>query len=99
MNPAGRIVVAKFKTAGQGVLKNLRTVAQPKCSWVKGAHMHPFLSPGGTKGLFNSDESGVLQAYMFTGFQMVIEIGGCPYFPKARPLGFARTLDRALQRP
>jgi Tol biopolymer transport system component len=29
--------------------------------------MHPFLSPDGTMGFFNSDESGLLQAYMITG--------------------------------
>ena len=32
------------------------------------AHPHPFVSPDGTKGFFNSDESGVLQAYMVVGF-------------------------------
>lgn len=31
------------------------------------AHPHPFLSPDGATGFFNSDESGVLQAYMVTG--------------------------------
>ena len=36
-------------------------------SWVKEAHVHPFLSPDGTMGFFNSDESGVLQAYMICG--------------------------------
>lgn len=30
-------------------------------------HPHPFLSPDGTTGFFNSDESGVLQAYMVRG--------------------------------
>ena len=62
-----RVVVAELGKPGEGVLENLRSVAQPKCSWVKGAHMHPFLSPDGTMGFFNSDESGVLQAYMVRG--------------------------------
>lgn len=31
-------------------------------------HAHPFLSPDGRTGFFNSDESGVLQAYMLRGF-------------------------------
>jgi hypothetical protein len=30
-------------------------------------HSHPFLSPDGKTGFFNSDESGVLQAYMIRG--------------------------------
>ncbi|MCC6488187.1 MAG: hypothetical protein IT364_11875 [Candidatus Hydrogenedentes bacterium] len=68
MDPTGRVVVAELGVPGEGVLENLRSVAQPKCSWVKGAHMHPFLSPDGTMGFFNSDESGVLQAYMVRGF-------------------------------
>jgi Tol biopolymer transport system component len=62
------VVVADLGESGEGVLENLRTVAQPKCSWAKGAHMHPFLSPDGSKGFFNSDESGILQAYMVQGF-------------------------------
>jgi hypothetical protein len=33
----------------------------------KGAHIHPFLSPDGKRGFLNSDESGVVQAYMVTG--------------------------------
>jgi len=68
MDPRGRIVVAELDTPGEGALRGLRTVAHPKCSWVKGAHMHPFLSPDGSLGFFNSDESGVLQAYMVRGF-------------------------------
>jgi len=68
MDQRGRVVVAKLGAPGEGVLRDVRPVAHPKCSWLKGAHMHPFLSPDGTKGFFNSDESGVLQAYMVTGF-------------------------------
>lgn len=68
MDTRGKVVVAELGKPGEGVLQNLRPVAQPKCSWVKGAHMHPFLSPDGSRGFFNSDESGILQAYMVTGF-------------------------------
>lgn len=39
-------------------------------SWTKEAHPHPFLSPDGRHGFFNSDESGVLQAYMVTGWNV-----------------------------
>ena len=62
------MVVAELGKPGEGVLKNLRPVARPKCSQLKGAHMHPLLSPDGSKGFFNSDESGILQAYMVQGF-------------------------------
>ena len=31
------------------------------------AHIHPFLSPDGKLAFFNSDKSGVLQAYMVRG--------------------------------
>jgi Tol biopolymer transport system component len=33
----------------------------------KQTQAHPFLSPDGTMGFFNSDESGILQAYMVRG--------------------------------
>lgn len=67
-NQEGRVVVAQLGTPGESVLKDLRRVVQPKSSWAKNAHIHPFLSPDGAKGFFNSDESGVLQAYMVQGF-------------------------------
>ena len=40
-------------------------------SWTKEAHVHPFLSPDGTMGFFNSDESGMLQAYMIRGLDTI----------------------------
>jgi hypothetical protein len=64
----GRVVLAELGEPGEGVLRNLRSLVNPKCSWAKGAHIHPFLSPDGTKGFFNSDESGTLQAYMVRNF-------------------------------
>jgi len=36
----------------------------PRNNYSKKAHIHPFLSPNGKFGFFNSDESGILQAYM-----------------------------------
>jgi len=39
----------------------------PRNSWQKGTHIHPFLSPDGATGFFNSDESDTLQAYMIAG--------------------------------
>lgn len=68
MNPEGRVVVAELGAPGKEPLHTLRRIAWPKCSWKKGAHIHPFLSPDGSTGFFNSDESGALQAYMVRGF-------------------------------
>lgn len=68
MNEEGRVVVAELGAPGEGLLTNLRRVAHPRSSWAKQAHIHPFLSPDGTLGFFNSDESGVLHAYMVRGF-------------------------------
>lgn len=39
----------------------------PRSSWKSEAHIHPFLSPDGRCGFFNSDETGILQAYMIRG--------------------------------
>lgn len=39
----------------------------PHSSWKAEAHIHPFLSPDGSMGFFNSDESGTVQAYMIRG--------------------------------
>ena len=44
-------------------------VARPGSSWTRDGHMHPFLSPDGRSGFFNSDESGVVQAYMVSGWK------------------------------
>ena len=54
----------------QGALANARKVVDPGSSWQKDTHIHPFLSPDGGSGFFNSDESGVLQAYMVRGWQV-----------------------------
>ena len=39
-------------------------ILNPRSSWKKESHIHPFLSPDGQTGFFNSDESGTLQCYM-----------------------------------
>ena len=41
---------------------------KPRIVLAKDTHIHPFLSPDGVSGFFNSDESGVLQAYMVRGW-------------------------------
>lgn len=63
----GKIYVAEFGEPGTAPLRNFRYLLNPRSSWKKEAHIHPFLSPDGTMGFFNSDESGILQAYLIRG--------------------------------
>lgn len=63
----GKIYVADLGQPGQDPLCNFRYLLCPKSSCQKHAHIHPFLSPDGALGFFNSDESGILQAYMIRG--------------------------------
>ncbi len=46
-------------------LQNWRLILNMQSS--KRAHPHPFLSPDGKTGFFNSDESGIMRPYMVTG--------------------------------
>ncbi|MDP6115055.1 MAG: hypothetical protein QGG53_24600 [Planctomycetota bacterium] len=64
-----RLFVAEFGEPGQDALKNWQYLLSPRSSCGKQAHIHPFLSPDGKTGFFNSDESGILQAYMVRGFE------------------------------
>ncbi len=50
--------------ARDGDFANPRLLLRPRSAVEKGAHIHPFLSPDGKRAFFNSDESGILQAYM-----------------------------------
>jgi len=63
----GRIFVAGLGEPGKDPLRHWRYLLNPKSSCKKQAHIHPFLSPDGKSGFFNSDESGVLQAYLVRG--------------------------------
>lgn len=69
MQRGGRIFFARFGEAGEEALGSWTYLLSPRCSWEKQAHIHPFLSPDGALGFFNSDESGTLQAYMVRGLQ------------------------------
>ena len=60
----GRVFLADLGQPGKDPLSNWIYLLSPRSSLTKGAHIHPFLSPDGTKAFFNSDESGLLQAYM-----------------------------------
>jgi len=68
--PGGRIFVAELGQPGKEPAK-FAYLLNPKSSRVKTAHIHPFLSPDGKAGFFNSDESGILQAYMIRGLDRV----------------------------
>jgi len=63
----GKIFVAALGVPGKDPLRNFKYLLNPKSSCTKQAHIHPFLSPDGSMGFFNSDESGILQAYMIRG--------------------------------
>ncbi len=66
-NDGGRLFLAELGEPGREAVRRWTCLLNPRFSWKKEAHLHPFLSPDGRLGLFNSDESGTLQAYMVTG--------------------------------
>ena len=65
----GAIHLADLPADETAPLENIIFLLNPRSSWEKGAHIHPFLSPDGRSGFFNSDESGILQAYMVRGWE------------------------------
>ncbi len=71
LDGGGRIFVAELGAAGKDPLSDFRFLLNPRNGPYKpspnGTHIHPFLSPDGTLGFFNSDESGLSQAYMIRG--------------------------------
>jgi len=66
--PTGYIYLADIPDDGESPLQNVTPLLGVQSSWQKITHPHPFLSPDGTMGFFNSDESGILQAYMVRGW-------------------------------
>ena len=68
LDKGGRLYLAELGEPGKDAARNWRYLLSPKSSGKKQAHIHPFLSPDGQTGFFNSDESGVLQAYLVRGF-------------------------------
>jgi len=64
----GRLYAAELGRPGEEALGNWLYLMNPRASGDKGAHVHPLLSPDGRTGFFNSDETGLLQAYMVRGF-------------------------------
>jgi len=67
MDKQAKIHLMELGEAGKDPARNLRYLLSPKSSCAKTAHIHPFLSPNGKMAFFNSDESGILQAYMIRG--------------------------------
>jgi hypothetical protein len=67
----GRIYLAELGRPGRDAAKRFTYLLNPKSSCTKTAHIHPFLSPDGSMGFFNSDESGVLRAYMIRGLDRI----------------------------
>ena len=63
----GRIYRADLGRPGEDPLRNFQYLLNARSSGKKEAHIHPFLSPDGSMAFFNSDESGILQAYMIGG--------------------------------
>lgn len=63
--------LARLDDPGKGPARDwiyLLDIHTANCS---AGHPHPFLSPDGSKGFFNSTESGVLQAYMVTNLESI----------------------------
>jgi len=63
----GQICVCALGTPGQDAASSWTCIAQAHGSGGEDVHLHPFLSPDGKTAFFNSDESGVLHAYMIRG--------------------------------
>jgi hypothetical protein len=67
MDVEGSLYFGALGEPGKDPLRDFIHLLRPRSTWKNGAHPHPFLSPDGTCGFFNSDESGMLQAYMIKG--------------------------------
>ena len=63
----GRLFYARLPESEKDAIDNWIYLCSPGHEVSKRTHVHPFLSPDGTMGFFNSAESGLLQAYMITG--------------------------------
>ncbi len=61
------VLLATLGKPGEEAARGLTCLAHPRSSSRKECHVHPFLSPDGAWAFFNSDESGILQAYAIRG--------------------------------
>jgi hypothetical protein len=69
LNKSASIYLAELGEPGKDPARKFTYLLSPKSSCVKTAHIHPFLSPDGRLAFFNSDESGLLQAYLIRGLE------------------------------
>ncbi len=58
------LCLARLGRPGVDPLLDYTYLCSSRSSYTKETHPHPFLSPDGRTGFFNSDESGLLQAYL-----------------------------------
>ncbi len=65
------LFAARMGEAGKDALSDWTYLVNQRTSKTKETHSHPFLSPDGTMGFFNSDESGLRQAYMIRGLDSI----------------------------
>ncbi len=61
------IHAAEWGTGDGEPLQNWHFILNANSTYAKRAHPHPFLSPDGNRGFFNSDESGILRPYVIAG--------------------------------
>ena len=61
------LILTELGEPGTDPITNWTWLISARCSFVKETHTHPFLSPDGKLGFYNSDESGLRQAYMIRG--------------------------------
>ena len=59
-----QVFVAGLGKTGRDPLQRLTYLLDSRSKWQKDSHIHPFLSPDGRTGFFNSNETGILQAYL-----------------------------------
>jgi len=67
LNKDAAIYLMELGEPGKDPAHKLTFLLHPRSTCEKGSHIHPFLSPDGKTAFFNSDESGILQAYMLRG--------------------------------
>lgn len=66
----GALYLADLGEPGRDPLCRITYLLKTRATWKKSAHSHPFLSPDGILAFFNSDESGIFQAYMIRGLPL-----------------------------
>lgn len=66
----GHLEMARLGVPGQDALIYPAYLCTPNARYSKGVHTHPFLSPDGNTAFFNSDETGICQAYMMRGLPL-----------------------------